>query len=195
MLITLDGTPLLGTRTGIGRYVEHLVAELPGALARRGDPGAVRVTTWSARGARLGALPPGVRQVPASFLLAWAYSFSDPVALIAGPSFAVVEELGVADVECVAEGETDDPGEADAEADGDASAGLMLGEVDGTAEVAVGGTCPQPANAISVAMRVIAGARNRPSGSFGVPRCSFTHPCWNLGGPAAGCDAPGCPDR
>jgi hypothetical protein len=24
----LDGTPLLGVRTGIGRYVEHLVAEL-----------------------------------------------------------------------------------------------------------------------------------------------------------------------
>lgn len=63
MLITLDGTPLLGTRTGIGRYVEHLVAELPGALGRRGLPGEVRVTTWSARGSRLDRLPPGVRQV------------------------------------------------------------------------------------------------------------------------------------
>ncbi|WP_258726390.1 glycosyltransferase [Cellulomonas sp. NS3] len=63
MLITLDATPLLGTRTGIGRYTAHLVAQLPGALARRGAEGAVRVTTWTARGGRLTDLPAGVRQV------------------------------------------------------------------------------------------------------------------------------------
>ena len=27
--VALDATPLLGVRTGVGRYVEHLVAELP----------------------------------------------------------------------------------------------------------------------------------------------------------------------
>lgn len=63
MLITLDATPLLGPRTGIGRYTEHLVAELPGALQRRGVPGTVRATTWTARGGRLTDLPPGVEQV------------------------------------------------------------------------------------------------------------------------------------
>jgi glycosyltransferase involved in cell wall biosynthesis len=61
--ITLDATPLLGPRTGIGRYVENLVAELPGALDRRGMPVDVRATTWTARGSRLTGLPSGVRQV------------------------------------------------------------------------------------------------------------------------------------
>jgi len=63
VLITLDATPLLGPRTGIGRYVEHLVAELPGATARRQVDVRVRVTTWTARGARLNDLPAGVAQV------------------------------------------------------------------------------------------------------------------------------------
>ncbi|WP_298462693.1 glycosyltransferase family 1 protein [uncultured Cellulomonas sp.] len=63
MRITLDATPLLGPRTGIGRYVHHLLAELPGALARRGVAGDLRATTWTARGAALTQLPAGVRQV------------------------------------------------------------------------------------------------------------------------------------
>lgn len=63
MLITLDATPLLGRRTGVGRYVEGLVAELPGALARRGLAAQVSATTWTARGGRLEHLPPGIRQV------------------------------------------------------------------------------------------------------------------------------------
>ncbi|WP_199423600.1 glycosyltransferase family 4 protein [Actinotalea solisilvae] len=63
MLITLDATPLLGVRTGIGRYVEHLVAELPGALGRRGLDAHVQVSTWTARGGAIADLPPGVAQV------------------------------------------------------------------------------------------------------------------------------------
>lgn len=57
--VVLDGTPLLGVRTGIGRYVEHLVTELA-AL-----PGVqVRVAAFSVRGrAALRTLPPGVRAV------------------------------------------------------------------------------------------------------------------------------------
>lgn len=63
MVITLDATPLLGPRTGIGRYVEHLLRELPGAIARRQVDAQVRATTWTARGARLAGLPSGVIQV------------------------------------------------------------------------------------------------------------------------------------
>jgi glycosyltransferase involved in cell wall biosynthesis len=63
VLITLDATPLLGPRTGIGRYVEHLLGELPGAIARRQVDIQVRATTWTARGARLADLPAGVIQV------------------------------------------------------------------------------------------------------------------------------------
>lgn len=63
MRITLDATPLLGPRTGIGRYVQHLVEELPGALERRGLDASVGATTWTARGGALQGLPAGVRQV------------------------------------------------------------------------------------------------------------------------------------
>lgn len=64
MIVTLDATPLLGRRTGIGRYVENLLAALPGALERRGlSDDVVRVSTWTARGGRLTGLPAGVRQV------------------------------------------------------------------------------------------------------------------------------------
>jgi glycosyltransferase involved in cell wall biosynthesis len=87
--ITLDATPLLGPRTGIGRYVHHLVAELPGALARRGLPGDVRVTTWTARGGALTDLPPGVRQVgprvPARLLReAWRRADLPPIEALVG---------------------------------------------------------------------------------------------------------------
>ena len=67
--VALDGTPLLGVRTGIGRYVEHLVAE----LARMPDDVVVRVAAFSLRGRRaLSSLPAGVRvahrPVPARLL-------------------------------------------------------------------------------------------------------------------------------
>lgn len=56
--IGLDGTPLLGQRTGIGRYTEHLLA----ALVRRGDV-TVTATAFTLRGARglADAVPAGVR--------------------------------------------------------------------------------------------------------------------------------------
>lgn len=63
MRIVLDATPLLGRRTGIGRYASHLLAELPAALVRAGVDARVDVTTWTARGGRLTALPSGVSQV------------------------------------------------------------------------------------------------------------------------------------
>ena len=76
MRITLDATPLLGPRTGIGRYTERLLNALPAALQRRGIEPQVRVTTWTARGGRLTDLPPGVTQtgprLPARLLLACA---------------------------------------------------------------------------------------------------------------------------
>jgi len=87
--ITLDGTPLLGTRTGIGRYVEHLVAELPAALERRGATAQVRVSTWTARGGRVPGLPAGVTQVgprvPARLLReAWRRWDVPPVEALVG---------------------------------------------------------------------------------------------------------------
>jgi glycosyltransferase involved in cell wall biosynthesis len=59
LTIALDGTPLLGVRTGIGRYVEHLMAELAEL-----DGVQVRVAAFSVRGrSALRTLPPGVRAV------------------------------------------------------------------------------------------------------------------------------------
>lgn len=71
--VAIDATPLLGNRTGIGTYVEHLMAE----LARRDDL-SVRAVAFSVRArGGLAALPPGVRvvhrPVPARLLhRAWA---------------------------------------------------------------------------------------------------------------------------
>ncbi|GEK21668.1 glycosyltransferase family 4 protein [Cellulomonas xylanilytica] len=61
MLITLDATPLLGRRTGIGRYVEHLL----GALAARSEQDGLELqaSTWTWRGAELSGLPAHVRPV------------------------------------------------------------------------------------------------------------------------------------
>ncbi|HEY0188607.1 MAG TPA: glycosyltransferase family 1 protein [Cellulomonas sp.] len=89
MRIVLDATALLGARTGIGRYVHHLVAELPAALDRRGLAAQVAVTTWTARGGRLTDLPAGVRQtgprVPARALRsAWCRADLPPVELLVG---------------------------------------------------------------------------------------------------------------
>lgn len=88
--IVLDATPLLGHRTGIGAYTAHLVAELPSALRRAGLSATVGVTTWTARGGRLGGLPAGVRQVgppsPARLLRAAWTRFDHPhVETLVGP--------------------------------------------------------------------------------------------------------------
>ncbi len=87
--ITLDATPLLGTRTGIGRYVAQLLPALPSAMRRRGLDPDVRAVTWTARGGRLTDLPTGVRQVglpaPARVLrAAWAHCDHPRIELLAG---------------------------------------------------------------------------------------------------------------
>ncbi|MET3808761.1 glycosyltransferase involved in cell wall biosynthesis [Nakamurella sp. UYEF19] len=69
--VVLDATPLLGQRTGIGRYTEHLLA----ALAARDDI-SVSATAFTLRGWRelAAAVPPGVsvraRPFPARLLRA-----------------------------------------------------------------------------------------------------------------------------
>lgn len=63
VVATLDATPLLGTRTGIGRYVDRLLAALPAAARRRDVDLALQVMTWSARGGRVPDLPASVRPV------------------------------------------------------------------------------------------------------------------------------------
>ncbi len=86
--VALDGTPLLGRRTGIGRYTEHLLH----ALAERGDVTvAATAFTLRGRGQLTGAVPPGVRvrslPVPARLLRsAWSRLEYPPVSLLAGRS-------------------------------------------------------------------------------------------------------------
>ncbi len=84
--VALDGTPLLGRRTGIGRYTEHLLA----ALAGRPDL-EVSATAFTTRGAGLltTAVPAGVATrslpVPARLLRAvWSHLEVPPVGLFSG---------------------------------------------------------------------------------------------------------------
>ena len=88
--VGLDATPLLGARTGVGRYVEHLVrelAELPGV-----GPGRELVATaFTLRGAGAlpAAVPPGVavrhRPAPARVLqAAWRRADLPPVEWLTG---------------------------------------------------------------------------------------------------------------
>jgi glycosyltransferase involved in cell wall biosynthesis len=76
--VGIDATPLLGRRTGIGRYVEHLVTE----LAHLDDRVELTATAFSLRGlgALPAALPPGVvsstRPFPAN-LLQRSWMFTD----------------------------------------------------------------------------------------------------------------------
>ena len=86
MRVALDGTPLLGRRTGIGRYTEHLLT----ALAARDDVG-VSATAFTLRGAGSlrAAVPPGVATrslpVPARLLRSvWTHLEVPSVALFAG---------------------------------------------------------------------------------------------------------------
>lgn len=88
MRIGLDGTPLLGPRSGVGRYVAELVRALPAALD--GDD-EVSLTAFTLRGAGQlpGLAPPGVptrsRPVPARLLqAAWSRSSFPPVTLLSG---------------------------------------------------------------------------------------------------------------
>lgn len=86
--VRLDGTPLLGHRTGVGRYTEHLLA----ALASRNDV-SVGATAFTLRGAGElpAAVPAGVAThslpVPARLLrTVWARFDVPPVSLLAGHS-------------------------------------------------------------------------------------------------------------
>lgn len=86
LTVAVDATPLLGRRTGIGRYTEHLVA----GLARRPEI-ALTATAFTGRGRDQlpAALPPGVRSralgVPAAVLrAAWQRVPFPPVELLAG---------------------------------------------------------------------------------------------------------------
>ncbi|HEX2301430.1 MAG TPA: glycosyltransferase family 1 protein [Pseudonocardiaceae bacterium] len=86
--VLLDGTPLLGQRSGIGHYTAALLAE----LADRPDAGVtVTVTAFTARGQAplRTAAPPGLRvrgrPVPARALrAAWRRSSWPPVELLTG---------------------------------------------------------------------------------------------------------------
>jgi glycosyltransferase involved in cell wall biosynthesis len=87
MRLTLDVTPLIGPRTGVGRYVASLIREL--AVAPEGDR--VAGIAFTARGRRSlpAALPPGARAVgpPAPARLmhrVWARSEWPPVTLLTG---------------------------------------------------------------------------------------------------------------
>jgi glycosyltransferase involved in cell wall biosynthesis len=92
MRVGLDATPLLGPRTGVGRYVAGLVealAELPG-----GEPGELALIPFTWRGtADLPRVAPagprlrcGRRRVPARLLhAAWTAVAFPPVEWLAGP--------------------------------------------------------------------------------------------------------------
>lgn len=84
----LDATPLLGQRTGIGRYTENLLA----TLAQRTDVD-LTATAFTLRGREdlAGAVPPGVavrsRPIPARLLrAAWKRIDLPPVEWLAGPA-------------------------------------------------------------------------------------------------------------
>jgi glycosyltransferase involved in cell wall biosynthesis len=85
--IGLDATPLLGRRTGIGRYVQQLLTTLPGLFPD--DDVAATAFTLRGSGSLSDALPPGVsvrgRPVPARALrAAWQRSEWPPVELLTG---------------------------------------------------------------------------------------------------------------
>lgn len=87
--ITLDATPLLGPRTGVGRYAAQLVWHLPAALARSGWAADLQVSTWTWRGGSVPDLPRDVTQVgrraPARALRAlWQHGSWPPVERLIG---------------------------------------------------------------------------------------------------------------
>jgi glycosyltransferase involved in cell wall biosynthesis len=84
MRVTLDGTPLLGRRTGIGRYVQHLVS----SLAARPDAPDLALTAFTVRGAddlAGNGLPVRRRPVPARLAhVAWSRSELPWLELLSG---------------------------------------------------------------------------------------------------------------
>jgi len=92
--IALDATPLLGARTGVGRYVEQLVHALREALPA-GDVPDVRLVPLTWRGARdladaapsLPGVTAGGRRVPARVLRElWARGGFPPAEWLSGPA-------------------------------------------------------------------------------------------------------------
>lgn len=89
---TLDVTPLLGARTGVGRYVDRLTVALSEIAANHPEKGlSLRGTAFTVRGAHglPDLLPDGIdvvrRAVPARVLQScWARSELPPVELLAG---------------------------------------------------------------------------------------------------------------
>ena len=61
--VTLDATPLLGRRTGVGRYVDQLVATLARSDRARELDIEFQLSTWTLRGGHLTNLPNSVSQV------------------------------------------------------------------------------------------------------------------------------------
>jgi glycosyltransferase involved in cell wall biosynthesis len=92
--VVVDGTPLLGQRTGIGRYTAALLDELAGLAA--GEGMSVGVAAFSLRGRRTlrtrlpaGVLPRGI-PAPARLLrAAWQRLPVPPVELLVGPADVV----------------------------------------------------------------------------------------------------------
>ena len=86
MRIGLDCTPLLGQRTGVGRYTQSLLT----ALTAYGDEHVATAFTFRGRDGLTGAVPPGVhvasRPAPARALQAlWARADWPRVELLSGP--------------------------------------------------------------------------------------------------------------
>lgn len=84
--VAVDATPLLGVRTGIGRYVEHLTAELAG---RPGEVSLRAIALSLRRRSALRQLPAGVRAVhrpaPARLLQrSWARGGGPPAEWLTG---------------------------------------------------------------------------------------------------------------
>jgi glycosyltransferase involved in cell wall biosynthesis len=90
--VGLDATPLLGPRTGVGRYVEGLVGALAGLAGPEPEQVALVPFSWRGTG-ELAAVAPagprvrcGRRRVPARLLqAAWARLPWPPVEWLAGP--------------------------------------------------------------------------------------------------------------
>jgi glycosyltransferase involved in cell wall biosynthesis len=99
--VVLDATPLLGQRTGVGRYVESLLVALADLarepeLAKSDRPLDLAATafTWRGLAGLAAALPPGVttaaRRAPARLLQdSWARGERLPAELFTGPADVV----------------------------------------------------------------------------------------------------------
>jgi glycosyltransferase involved in cell wall biosynthesis len=77
MRIVIDAAPLLGQRTGAGRYVEQLLAALPGAVERSGVDVELNAYSGALRGTSLADLPPEIQQTGRRFpaqALWWAWA-------------------------------------------------------------------------------------------------------------------------